>query len=129
MNRPLHRNDALMAIIAQSSLVFVLLWIVWVGFGHQAAGAFALGGMICVIPNLCMYRMVFAHFGASQTKRIIQAFYLGEAVKLLLTALGFAGAFLIPGVMPLWLFLGFITAQVGFGLVSIFGVCVRKVAR
>jgi ATP synthase protein I len=99
--------------------------------GRQAGGSFAVGGLICVVPNIYLYSRVFAHFGARQAKNIIKAFYWGEAVKLILTGCGFAGAFiLIPWIKPPWLFSGYIAAQLGFWLAPIvLGFLLGKTAR
>lgn len=107
-------NDALKAVVAQFVLVIILTPVV-IGFGNlRLGGSFFLGGLICALANVYFYFRVFSHFGARAAKQIVNAFYRGEAVKIMLTAAAFYIAFTIGWVLPLWVFLGYIAAQMGF---------------
>jgi len=119
MKRNLLHNDALVSILTQIVVIIILSLLVWLRWERQSAGSFAVGGLICVLPNIYLYRRVFAHFGAHAAKNIVKAFYWGEAVKLVLTAVGFGLALTIPWMRPLWLFVGYIVAQGGFWLAPI----------
>lgn len=59
-------------------------------FDTVAGGSALLGGAICVIPNGIFAFLALRHAGARAARRIANAFYMGEAIKLLLTALLFA---------------------------------------
>ena len=52
-----------------------------------------VGGMICVIPASYFAFKAFSVVGAIQAQQVVKAFYLGEAVKLLLTVALFVVAF------------------------------------
>lgn len=119
MKASIAHNDALWAIVVQFLLMLLLLPGVWWKWTLPAAGSWFVGGLVCVLPNIYLYRRVFSFFGARQAKKIISAFYWGEAIKLLLTAICFVGALQIPWILPLWVFLGYIFAQIGFWIAPI----------
>lgn len=114
-----HR-DALWALVTQALIVIICIPIIWYFWQIQAAGSLLVGGLVCLLPNIYMYRRAFAHFGARQAKQILKDMFWGEAVKLVLTAVCFCGALVLPWVIPVWLFIGFILAQVGFWLAPIY---------
>lgn len=108
------RNEALKAIVAQLTFVLLLTPIMGVVGGMLIGGSFLLGGLIAPLANAYFYFRVFSHFGARAARDILKAFYRGEAVKIMMTAIGFGVAFKIAWVSPLWLFIGYIVAQIGF---------------
>lgn len=116
MGRQVFGRDAFWALVAQALSVLVLSGLVGGLRGVNAAGSWFVGGLVCILPSLILYRRVFAQFGASKAKAIVKAFYLGEALKFILTGVGFVAAFQIPWLQPLWLFLGFLAAQAAFWL-------------
>lgn len=125
---PFKVNDALFAIVIQALLVFLLSPLVGAMWDKETMGSFLLGGLICVLPNSYLYCRVFAHFGARAAKHIVRAFYMGESVKILITAACFVGAIMISWTLPLWVFIGYIIASVGFGIGPII-LGVRNMAR
>jgi len=58
--------------------------------GATAAGSALLGGALCVIPNGIFAFLAFRYAGARAARQIARAFYLGEALKLILTGVLFA---------------------------------------
>tara|TARA_R110002110_G_scaffold65206_4_gene180060 strand:- start:144997 stop:145344 length:348 start_codon:yes stop_codon:yes gene_type:complete len=106
--------------MTQALVILICLPLVWFFWQIQAAGSLLLGGLVCLLPNVYLYRKAFSHFGARQAKQILKDLFLGEAVKLLLTAILFVGALLVTWALPLWIFIGFILAQVGFWLAPIY---------
>lgn len=114
------RNEAFWSVITQiiiTLLISILVWMIW---NLKVAGSFAVGGIICVLPNIYLYRRVFSYFGARQAKQIVKAFYWGEATKFLMIGAGFLGAIYIPWIQAPALFLGFLAAQIAFWLAPIF---------
>src|ERR1700722_12919565 len=106
--KPFVVNDALWGIIAQCVVVIVFSPWIWMLWDIKAMGSFLVGGLICVVPNSYLYVRVFSHFGARRAKQIVHAFYVGEALKFVLTAVCFVGALFIVWTLPLWLLVGFI---------------------
>lgn len=77
---------------------FRLLWVQWALvalavvltagiLNLKSAGALGLGGLAALLPHTYFAWKFFREGGASAMKRILSAFYGGEVLKLLLTAL------------------------------------------
>jgi len=79
--------------------------------GALAAKSAGYGGLCCCLPNLLFARTVFAHRGAQAAKHIITAFYGGEVLKLLLTAMLMAMVFKFAEIDFIAFFIGFILVQ------------------
>lgn len=108
------RQEALGIIAIQSIFVFLLTFFVMIGWGLSIGGSFLLGGLIAPLANSYFCFRAFSYVGARAAKRIVVAFYKGEAIKMLMSAVGFYVAFSTPWVSPLWVFIGYIAAQIGF---------------
>ncbi|GAB4223217.1 MAG: F0F1 ATP synthase subunit I [Gammaproteobacteria bacterium] len=76
--------------------------------GQHAAYSAALGGITCLLPNMCFAWFVLRYRGARQAKKIVQSFYRGEAFKLLITVGLFFIAFKFAAVKPLPFFVNYI---------------------
>lgn len=61
--------------------------------GWISAYSLLLGGMICAVPNAYFTVKAFRYRGARAAQKIVRAFYVGEAVKILLICAGFALTF------------------------------------
>ena len=70
-----------------------------------------LGGLVCLLPSLLFAINFFKYKGAQQTKQILSAFYLGEAMKLVLTGILFAAVFITYKVNAAAFFTTFISVQ------------------
>lgn len=72
-------------------LIAIALVAVTLIFASKSAVVSAVyGSTVSLIPTALFGRMVFRYSGAKQSKNILRSFYLGEGIKLLLTALMFA---------------------------------------
>jgi len=113
------RHKALQLVLLQGvfALVFSALSALW--FGKAVAVAGIMGGVICVLPNVCFALIAFRYAGASAAKQIVSAFYWAEAMKLVCTAALFAGVFYWGHFAPLPLLIGYMSAQCGFWLAPI----------
>ena len=77
--------------------------------GWISAYSLLLGGMICAVPNAYFSFKAFRYRGARAAQKIVRAFYLGEAIKILLMGAGFALAFIyVEPLSSRALFAGFI---------------------
>ncbi|HET9843630.1 MAG TPA: ATP synthase subunit I, partial [Gammaproteobacteria bacterium] len=83
-NRP--HNEAWWALVIQGVSLILLTPIVWFVKDEFVAGSMLLGGLACLIPNVCLYANVFRYFGAQHAHKMVRALYFGELVKLFLTA-------------------------------------------
>ena len=75
------------AVAGGTSIFFFALW------GAQYGLSALAGGLIAVLPNFVFATLAFSHAGAQASGKVVRSFFLGEAVKLLLTIVLFAIAF------------------------------------
>ncbi len=92
-------------------IIFVISIITLLVSSVQAAVSVLLGGLVSIIPNMYFARMLFKYHGAQAARKIVNSFYKGEAIKMLLTVSLFALVFKSLKVVPLAFFAGFIVAQ------------------
>ena len=73
-------------------LLFVLFiaLVLTVFFSAKSGYSGLAGGITFVLPNTIFVLMTFAYAGASKSKLIIRGFYVGEAIKLILTVILFS---------------------------------------
>jgi len=76
----------------------------------QISIALLSGGIVVLLSNLYFVRKAFSHAGAQETKQVLRAFYLGEAVKIMMLAGLIAIAFkLLPG-FEIYVLVGYVIA-------------------
>ena len=100
-------------IMMQLLIAVVVSLAFWLLSGFKAGYSAAAGGAICIVTHALFAAKLFSYSGARQAQAILNAFYYGEALKLILTALLFAGIFYFGEVAVLPLFIGFIATQFG----------------
>ncbi len=74
--------------------ITLLLPLVLLPFGTIAAVSAAAGGIACLVPNAYFASRAFRYSGARSAMLILNSFYSGQAMKLLLTALIFTLIFI-----------------------------------
>lgn len=94
-------------VLSVASLLALIL------FNWLVARSVALGGMIVFLPNL-YFACKIAWSKPKAVKQMAHVFYMGESIKLLLTAALFYFVTQMPNVLALPLFTGFIVVQVVF---------------
>lgn len=75
------------AVAGGASILFFAVW------GVQFSYSALAGGSIAVLPNFVFATLAFSHSGASSSGKVVKSFFLGEAIKLLLTIVLFALVF------------------------------------
>lgn len=80
-------------------------------FSIQASGSVILGGLISALPTAYFARMTFKYYGACAAKKIVNSFYKGEAMKIMLTVALFALVYKTLPIEPFGFLAGFIAAQ------------------
>jgi ATP synthase protein I len=80
---------------------------------HSGASVF-LGGLVSVLPTAYFAKIAFRYNGACAAQQIVNCFYKGEAIKMLLTFSLFALIFKTLNIVPLAFIVGFIVAQMMF---------------
>ena len=73
--------------------------------------SFTVGGGLSLLPGWVFGRLFFKTLGSGQAKTIVKRFYYGEALKLLLTAVLFAGVLQWRNILPIPLWAGFVITQ------------------
>lgn len=96
----------------QVLLVAVLTVIFYVLGDSRAAYSSLLGGLIAAIPTQYFAHRLFRYQGAQAARQIVQSFYIGEAIKWLLTALMFVIVFALINISAPALFISFIVVQI-----------------
>ena len=98
----------------QWMFVALLSGLTWMIFNRELAVDLACGGLVSLLPSLLFAKLLFQHQGARKAKQIVHGFYVGEALKMGLTLLLFAGVML--WVHPTWwaFFMGFVVTQLGW---------------
>ena len=76
-----------------------------------AQSAFA-GGVVTIIPNVVFALKAFKYAGASSSKKVVESFFSGVKIKMLLMAILFALAFKFLVIMPVPFFIVFCVVMV-----------------
>ena len=108
-------------VLALQVMITVVIALMFLLDDRTALVSSMVGGLISIIPNTIFVLMTHRHGGAQSAKKIINAYYLGETVKLLSTAALFALAFIfLPlKVLPLLLtYIACLLAYFGAGLLA-----------
>lgn len=93
----------------------------WALGGRATAISALLGGLIGFLPN-ALFAWVFGRKDPRKSAgQVVRAFYFGEILKLLITALLFVIVFHLPGILPLPLFATFIAVMAVFWFALLLG--------
>jgi ATP synthase protein I len=103
---PHARRLAFGVVLGQAGVTVVAALAAWGIAGPQAAGSALLGGGIATVGSVAMAALVFAG-AAADARRIVAAFYTGEAVKLAVVVVLFVVVLRTVRVAPLALLAGF----------------------
>ena len=95
-------------------VVIALCW--WIKGATEALSALFLGGAACVLPSLYFARRLFAITSSRAAKRIMINFFLGELIKLALSAVLVVLVIVFIPVAIVPFVVGFVGAQFGFWL-------------
>jgi len=95
----------------------VITYLLW---GFITAKSALLGGLIAIIPHFIFGLSAFKYSGATKAQQVVDAFYKGEKVKLLITAILFALTFKYFTIVPLALFTVFCLVMITSLLTPIF---------
>lgn len=106
-------------VLAIQAVTAILLSLLWLLDGAMASASSLVGGLVCIIPNGVFVMYTHRHGGARSAKKIINAYYQGEALKMLLTAGLFASVFIFLPVRVLPLFTTFIGCLLSFPIAGI----------
>lgn len=107
-------NVVAKVLIMQLLLSLLCALVAWILFGTVAGYSAVLGGLVCVIPNMFLGLRMMAVREASDPRQLLNAAYIGEAGKFVLSVVLFVLAYkFVPALNPAALLSGFIVAQGG----------------
>lgn len=108
MNKQLSKRGIVRLWLVQLGVTLIFVVLCAVIFGANAAGSALLGGMVCIIPNAYFARKLFKYQGARSAKQIVNGFYKGEAIKMILSIALFTAVFVYVKITPLAFFASYI---------------------
>lgn len=97
--------------LATTLLIALTLLLV---YGNQQAVSALLGGLVALLPTAFFARKLFQHQGARAAREIIKSFYLGEALKILISMVLFTLVFMFYEVKPLTFFVTYIVVVMNY---------------
>ena len=104
-------------VVIQAAITLTAAVVSFVFIDLKAAYSAAVGGGISIIATLYFARQVFSLGVGASPAKIAQRFYIGEAIKLVLTAVLFGIAILALQVSFLPLFLTYMATLLAYWLV------------
>lgn len=123
------KTEAYRIVCWQLMIVMGLALIVFLLKSLNSGLSTLMGGLAYGLPNLAFVWRVFDYTGARSAGRFLMAFVLGEAFKLILSAILFVVAIQFFGMQPLYALLGFAGAIVAFWVAAVwFGIHERGVS-
>lgn len=108
MNKQLNKRGILRLWLVQLGITIVLAALCAICINAKAAGSAFLGGMVCIIPNAYFAIKLFKHHGARAAKQIVNSFYKGEALKIILSVFLFTAVFVLCRITPSAFFASYI---------------------
>lgn len=81
--------------------ITVSIYIIW---DQHSAKSALIGGLIGIIPNIIFALKAFRYAGARSAKKVVESFFSGVKIKMVLTAILFSLAFKFLVIEPLPLF-------------------------
>lgn len=92
----------------QLGVTFVVTCLFAVIDNKESAISALLGGIVYIIPNAYFALTLFKYQGARAARQIVNGFYKGEALKIILTIILFTLVFVVYRVKPLAFFVSYI---------------------
>ena len=108
MNKQLNKRGIIRLWLVQCGVTTVIAAICSLFISNNAAYSALLGGIVCIIPNAYFAITLFKYQGARAAKQIVNSFYKGEALKIILSVLLFAVVFIWCRITPLAFFSSYI---------------------
>ena len=106
------RKLALTQILFSISIVIMLTLIINFAWGYAYAKSALAGGVVAIIPNIVFALKAFKYAGAQSSKKVVESFFSGVKLKMVLTALLFALAFKFLVLLPVPFFVMFCIVMV-----------------
>ena len=118
-----NRREISRMLYSQWLAAFIFVVLFWILFSKVVAISFLSGSLVSILPTWMFAKVLFRYQGASKARLIVQRMYVGEAMKMLFTALLFLVVIFL--IHPIWwaCFTGFLLAQISLCIAPLFWVC------
>lgn len=90
-------------------LITLITYFIW---GTAQAKSTLVGGVVAIVPNIVFALKAFRYAGAQSSKKVVESFFSGVKLKMVLTALLFALAFKFLVLLPIPFFVMFCLVMV-----------------
>ncbi|HHT0594591.1 TPA: ATP synthase subunit I [Legionella anisa] len=104
MNKQLSKRGIVRLWFVQLGVTLVFAAFCALIYDINAASSVLLGGMACIVPNAYFAIKLFKYQGARSAKKIVNSFYKGEALKIIISVFLFTTVFLLFKITPLAFF-------------------------
>jgi ATP synthase protein I len=108
VNKQLSKRGIVRLWLLQTGVTLAFSTLCALLYGVNAAGSALLGGIVCIVPNAYFARKLFQYHGARAAKQIVNSFYKGEALKIVMSIFLFTAVFLLFKITPLAFFSSYI---------------------
>ena len=108
MNKRLNKHSIIRFWLVQLGLVLLLAMFCAVKYNYNSAYSALLGGLVCIIPNALFALKLFKYHGARAARQIVNNFYKGEALKIVLSIILFTTVFIFCKITPLAFFASYV---------------------
>ena len=108
MNNRLYKQGIIRFWLLQLSLVLLLAAFCVVKFNAKSAYSALLGGLVGIIPSALFAAKLFKYQGARAARQIVNSFYKGEALKIILSIFLFTLVFVFCKITPLAFFASYV---------------------
>lgn len=123
------QNEAYYIVLLQFGCVLLLAFIVLLLYGGTASASVFAGGLAYCLPNLLFVWRVFRYVGAHEMQKFMAAFFIGEMIKLIISAILFLIIVKYLPVSLLSVLVGFIGAIVAFWVVCMWHFSRQKISK
>jgi len=94
------RKIALYQILLSILLMLIVTLITYFIWDNEHAMSTFFGGVVAIVPNIVFALKAFRYAGARSSKKVVESFFSGVKLKMVLTALLFALAFKLLVLLP-----------------------------
>lgn len=101
------RKIALTQSLFTLCLVLIITLVIFYVWGSIYAKSALVGGIVAIVPNIVFALKAFKYAGAQSSKKVVESFFSGVKIKMVLTALLFALAFKFLVLLPIPFFVTF----------------------
>jgi ATP synthase protein I len=95
------RKIALLQNVFTFALVLLITSIIFIIWGAPHAKSALVGGMVAIVPNIVFAFKAFKYVGAQSSKKVVESFFSGVKVKMVIMVVLFALSFKFLVLLPI----------------------------